>query len=97
MLKKNNPNKFSKTIILCYMYFKSTENHNNLIVKKKLYKKSGLIFKKRLYVSHEKCRLELLKKNQSKQTNKLAVLHKRLLCWSNTNDIITDAQFGFKP
>ena len=40
---------------------KSTENYDNLIVKKRLYKKSELI-KKRLYISHEGCRLELLKR-----------------------------------
>ena len=40
--------------------YKSTENHDNLIGKKKLYKKSEL------YISHEGCRLELLKRNNPK-------------------------------
>ena len=26
-----------------------------------------------------------------------SMLSKRLLCWSQDNDIISDAQFGFKP
>ena len=26
-----------------------------------------------------------------------SVINTRLLCWSEENDIVTDAQFGFKP